>query len=53
MLLGILRITTELLTGHCYLEGHLFELGLVDSPDAHTNLKLPRMFFVTVTHRQY
>jgi hypothetical protein len=25
---------TGLLTGHCYLKGHLFKLGLVDSPES-------------------
>jgi len=23
---------TEMLTGHCHLQGHLFQVGLVDSP---------------------
>jgi hypothetical protein len=27
-----LRILTGLFTGHCHLKGHLFKLGLVDSP---------------------
>jgi hypothetical protein len=27
-----LRIMTGLLTGHCHLKGHLFKLGLVNSP---------------------
>jgi hypothetical protein len=27
-----LRILTRLFTGHCHLKGHLFKLGLVDSP---------------------
>jgi hypothetical protein len=27
-----LRILTGLLTGHCHLKGHLFKLGLVNSP---------------------
>jgi hypothetical protein len=29
-----LRIRTGLVTGHCHLEGHLFKLGLVDSPES-------------------
>jgi hypothetical protein len=28
-----LRILTGLFTGHCHLKGHLFKLGLVDSPE--------------------
>jgi hypothetical protein len=28
-----LRIMTGLLTGHCHLKGHLFKLGLLNSPD--------------------
>jgi hypothetical protein len=28
-----LRIMTGLLTGHCHLKGHLFKLGLVNSPE--------------------
>jgi hypothetical protein len=28
-----LRIMTGLLTGHCHLKGHLFQLGLVDSSE--------------------
>jgi hypothetical protein len=28
-----LRIMTGLLTGHCNLKGHLFKLGLVNSPE--------------------
>jgi hypothetical protein len=27
-----LKIRMQLLTGHCNLKGHLFKLGLVDSP---------------------
>jgi hypothetical protein len=27
-----LRIMTGLLTGHCHLNGHIFKLGLVNSP---------------------
>jgi hypothetical protein len=28
-----LRVLTGLFTGHCHLKGHLFKLGLVDSPE--------------------
>jgi hypothetical protein len=28
-----LRIMTGLLTGHCHLKGHLFKLGLINSPE--------------------
>ena len=28
-----IRIMTGLLTGHCHLKGHLFKLGLVNSPE--------------------
>jgi hypothetical protein len=28
-----LRILTGLFTGHCHLKGHLFKLGIVDSPE--------------------
>jgi hypothetical protein len=28
-----LRILTELLTGYCHLNRHLFKLGLVDNPE--------------------
>ena len=53
MLLGVLKITMGLLTRHCNLKGHLLKLELVDSPDAGTNLKQPRMFFVIVRHWEY
>jgi len=45
-----LRIMTGLLSGHCHLKGHLFKLGLVNSPecDASRHLKQPHKFFVTV-----
>jgi hypothetical protein len=28
-----LKIMTELLTGHCHLNGYLFKLGLINSPE--------------------
>jgi hypothetical protein len=28
-----LRVMTGLLTGHCHLKGHLFKLGLINSPE--------------------
>jgi hypothetical protein len=45
-----LRIMTGLLSGHSHLKGHLFKLGLVNSPecDASRHLKQPHKFFITV-----
>jgi hypothetical protein len=45
-----LRIMTGLLTEHSHLKGHLFKLGLVNSPkcDASRHLKRPHKFFMTV-----
>lgn len=28
-----MRVTTGRLKGHCHLKGHLFKLGLIDSPE--------------------
>jgi len=42
---------TGLLTGHCHLKGHLFEVGRGHSPsviDAYMLLKLSHMFFVAL-----
>jgi hypothetical protein len=49
------RIMTELLTRHCHLKGHLFNLRLVNSPecDASRHLKWLHMFFVTVRLRPH
>jgi hypothetical protein len=45
------RILTVLLTGHCHLKGHLFELGLVNSPGCDRCKQASEMathtFFVT------
>jgi len=46
-----IQTMTGLLTGHCHLKGHLFEVGRVNSPsaiDAYMLLKLSHMFFVAL-----
>jgi len=48
-----LRIMMELLIGHSYLKGHVFKLGLVDSPVCGTckqAFEWPHMLFVIVRH---
>ena len=45
-----LRIMMGLLTGQWYVNGRLFNLGLLDSPgviDANRHLKQPHLLFVT------
>ena len=47
-----LRILTGLLTAHCYMKGHLFKLGLVNSlsvANASRHLKQPHTFFVSAS----
>jgi len=51
-----LIIMMELLTGHSYLKGHVYKLGLIDSPECGTGkqaFEWSHMLFVNVRHWQY
>jgi hypothetical protein len=43
-----LRVMAGIVRGHCHLKGHIFTLGLVNSPKCDTRKQASETFFVTV-----